>query len=284
MDVIDGLGQKGVIDTIEMHTSGEPTRIVVAGYPVLEGRTLLEKRTDARNKYDSIRTRLMREPRGHADMYGAILVNDTELTDRGEADIGVLFCHNEGYSTMCGHATIALGRFLVDTQDTKVFPRRKQLNFDSAANTTVIRLHAPCGLVHVRVPTKDGIRSDAGLPVTFRSVPSFASAVNVSVPIPIEQRWATLRALERESVTVDVAYGGAFYAIVSCEQLGFPLGLGGGYQMREFDEATKILKSCLSSRRELFQHPDTMEPRTGYFCWVNNQFICATVLRLPDIH
>jgi len=98
------------IRCIEMHTTGEPTRIVYAGYPALSG-TLLEQRALASEKYDHLRRRLILEPRGHRDMYGAVLRQSTELVDAGLADIGVIFMTNDGYSNMCGHATIALGRF-----------------------------------------------------------------------------------------------------------------------------------------------------------------------------
>src|ERR1051326_2946907 len=91
------------IECVEMHSTGEPTRIVVKGYPSLDG-TLLQQRAQAKVQHDHVRKRLMLEPRGHADMYGAILRPETELTASGYAHIGVLFMHNEGYSTMCGHA------------------------------------------------------------------------------------------------------------------------------------------------------------------------------------
>jgi trans-L-3-hydroxyproline dehydratase len=100
---------KEAITSVEMHTTGEPTRIIINGYPALSG-TLLQQRAEALAKHDHIRKRLMLEPAGHSDMYGAILCRRTELTDNGGAHIGVLFTHNDGYSTMCGHATIALGR------------------------------------------------------------------------------------------------------------------------------------------------------------------------------
>ena len=98
------------ITTVEMHTAGEPVRIVTGGYPPLEGATLLAKRRFAEQRLDHLRRLLMAEPRGHADMYGALLVEP----DLAEADLAVLFLHNEGYSTMCGHAVIALARFAVE--------------------------------------------------------------------------------------------------------------------------------------------------------------------------
>ncbi|KAJ7471405.1 proline racemase [Mycena galericulata] len=250
-----------------MHTSGEPTRIVVKGYPNLEGDTLLEKRRCAREKHDDIRKRLMREPRGHGEMYGAILVRETELTRSGEADIGVLFCHNEGYSTMCGHATIALGRFLIDTHDLAVFPRRDSLKHDKATSLTALRLHAPCGVVHLSVYTDEG-HSDASRPVSFLGVPSFVTARDVEVEIPPAVQWARLRAARRSHVKVDIAYGGAFYALISAEELGFPSGLRTGtgddaaYASGSSIRQRLALKRVLYPRKELFAHPT--EPDLEY--------------------
>ena len=98
------------IETLDAHTAGEPLRIITGGLPVISGATVLEKRRYFQEHLDHIRTGLMWEPRGHADMYGAVL---TEPND-AEADFGVFFLHNEGYSTMCGHAVIALATALLE--------------------------------------------------------------------------------------------------------------------------------------------------------------------------
>src|SRR5215471_18149164 len=97
------------ISTIDMHTGGEPLRVIVAGLPPIDGRTVLEKRSYFREHYDHIRTGIMWEPRGHADMYGAV------VTQSVDADFDVFFLHNEGYSTMCGHAIIALVKLVLET-------------------------------------------------------------------------------------------------------------------------------------------------------------------------
>ena len=86
------------LTTVEMHTAGEPVRIVTGGWPTPEGRTILDKRRHAKEQQDHLRQLLMAEPRGHADMYGALLVPP----DAPQADLAVLFMHNEGWSTMCG--------------------------------------------------------------------------------------------------------------------------------------------------------------------------------------
>ena len=100
-----------ILSTVEMHTGGEPTRIVVDGWPKFDGKTLLDKRREAKERFDHLRRGLMLEPRGHDGMYGALLVEP----DHPEADLAVLFMHNEGCQTMCGHATIALARWAVES-------------------------------------------------------------------------------------------------------------------------------------------------------------------------
>ncbi|ETN44731.1 uncharacterized protein HMPREF1541_10401 [Cyphellophora europaea CBS 101466] len=244
----------GVISCVEMHTSGEPTRIVYAGHPQLTG-TLLEQRAEAKAKYDHIRRRLNWEPRGHFDMYGAILRPETELTATGKAHIGVLFTTNDGYSTMCGHATIALGRLLVDS-DERIFAQRSKLEYDPESQTTQVKLHAPCGLLDVTVPTlKDGRRSDPSRPVSFTSVPSFATGISVNIPIGPEYQWPELRG--RHSVTADFSYGGAFFCLISLGELGFS-GRLNQVDLAKTNIATKKLKAAIVANpdlQSLFQHP-----------------------------
>jgi len=185
------------VTTIEMHTGGEPLRIVTSGYPKLRGRRLLDKRRDALAHHDAFRRLLMHEPRGHAEMYGAVLVEP----DDPAADLAVLFLHGEGYSTMCGHAVIALGRWAVDTGLVA-----------ATEPETEVAIQAPCGLVRARVQ----VHSVGGAPktgaVSFRSVPSFAFAREIVVDTA---EWGPLQ--------LDIAYGGAFYAIVPADNIGLDL-------------------------------------------------------------
>ncbi|HSH99375.1 MAG TPA: proline racemase family protein [Reyranella sp.] len=174
-----------ILSTVEMHTGGEPTRIVVDGWPRLAGRTLLDKRREARERFDGLRRGLMLEPRGHDGMYGALLV----APDHPEADLAVLFMHNEGWSTMCGHATIALARWAVDSGRVK---------------GPTVRLQCPCGLVVASVAADGAVR--------FESVPSFVYALDRIAPTAT---WGP--------VTVDIAYGGAFYAFLSADSIGLDL-------------------------------------------------------------
>jgi len=181
------------LETVEMHTGGEPVRLVVAGYPPVPGATLLAKRRHAREHLDHLRRLLIFEPRGHYDMYGAIPVEP----DHPEAHLAVLFIHNEGYSTMCGHAVIALGRWAVDTGRV---PRCEP--------ETLVNIQCPCGLVRARVEVRGG-RAGA---VRFESVPAFAFALDHPVEVP---GFGTL--------AVDVGYGGAFYAILPAASVGLDI-------------------------------------------------------------
>src|SRR5215468_9490697 len=140
------------ITTIDMHTGGEPLRVFTSGLPPIEGRTVLEKRTFFRDHYDHIRTATMWEPRGHADMYGAV------ITPSLDADLDVFFLHNEGYSTMCGHAVIALTKLVFETGII-----RKE------GNNPEITINVPAGQVRAQATIKDG-KVQA---VSFRNVPSF---------------------------------------------------------------------------------------------------------------
>lgn len=187
----------GTIETVEMHTGGEPVRIVTSGYPPVPGATILDKRRYARAHLDHLRRMLIFEPRGHYDMYGVLPVEP----DLPEADLAVLFMHNEGYSTMCGHATIALGRYAVDTGIVApVVPE------------TIVRLQCPCGLVLVRAAVEETPAGFTTGSVSFESVPSFAFALDRHADVPGIGR-----------VPYDIGYGGAFYALVNVSAIGLDL-------------------------------------------------------------
>ncbi len=175
------------IETVEMHTGGEPVRIVTKGYPAIPGGTILEKRRFARDRLDAFRRLIMFEPRGHYDMYGVLPV----APDMPEADMAVLFIHNEGYSTMCGHATIALGRYALD----------RGLIAPDAQGIARLKLQCPCGLVEVSVEQDGRAR--------FVSVPAFAFALDREIDVPGKGR-----------IKLDIGYGGAFYAFLPAAAFG----------------------------------------------------------------
>lgn len=173
------------ITTIDAHTAGEPLRIVTGGYPPLPGSTMLAKRRHARDHHDDLRRLLMLEPRGHADMYGAVLTDP--VTDDG--DVGVLFLHNEGYSTMCGHGIIAVVKVGLEQS---LFATREAAN---------VKIDTPAGRVTATPHWSDTGSSVAS--VSFLNVPSFVLARNVVLNDP-----------ELGELRCDIAYGGAFYAYV----------------------------------------------------------------------
>ena len=162
---------------------------------------------------------------------------------------------------MCGHATIALGRFLVDTHDVDLLPPRRSLQYSPESGMSTIRLHAPCGVVRVNVPTTlDGKQADGAKPVRFISVPSFVSRKNLAFWISHEDARITLR-LEHpdhrggSTISISFAYGGALYAIVSARELALDLNI---HKLEQLQEAARnvlvILRSQLD-RRRLFQDP-----------------------------
>ncbi|HUG88364.1 MAG TPA: proline racemase family protein, partial [Actinomycetota bacterium] len=178
------------IETTDYHTAGEPFRIVTGGVPSLEGASILDKRAFAADRLDDVRRLLIHEPRGHADMYGCFV---TEPEDEG-ADLGVVFFHNAGYSTACGHGTIALVTWALESGrlDAAALPREN--------GEVRVVVDVPSG----RLPTWARLEDGRVRSVRFRNVPSFCGA----------------RGIEVAGVTADVSYGGAFYASVRAAGAG----------------------------------------------------------------
>jgi proline racemase len=212
------------VAAIDMHTGGEPLRVFVSGLPEIRGTTVLEKRRFFRDNYDHLRTALLWEPRGHADMYGAI------ITPSADADADVFFLHNEGYSTMCGHAIIALTRFLTETgMIRKTGPLQE------------IVLNVPAGRVRARALMEKERH------VVFRNVPSFVYRQDQYVDVT---GFGTLR--------YDVAYGGAFYAFVEAADLGLPLTPD---RLPALIDAGRRIKAAVMSALEI-THP--FEPELSF--------------------
>ncbi|HMQ51908.1 MAG TPA: proline racemase family protein [Anaerolineae bacterium] len=178
------------ITAIDLHTAGEPLRVILEGLPPLAGTTILERRRYAKAYFDHWRTALMWEPRGHADMYGCLITAPVSP----EADLGVLFLHNEGYSSMCGHGIIAIAKLVVETG---LVPLQEP--------ETTVKIDTPAGLVtaHARVVAGQ-VKS-----VYFHNVPSFVVALAETVEVPGLGR-----------VHYDLAFGGAFYVYVQAEAVG----------------------------------------------------------------
>ncbi|MBV8144260.1 MAG: proline racemase family protein, partial [Gammaproteobacteria bacterium] len=187
------------ITVIDMHTGGEPLRVITAGLPPIPGRTVLEKRRYFREHLDHLRTGLMWEPRGHADMYGAV------ISASSVADFDVFFLHNEGYSTMCGHAIIALTKLVLEAG---LAPAQSERVQSEAEREVRLTFSVPAGLIHARARLRAGRAHD----MSFRNVPSFVYAPDREVEVAGVGR-----------VRFDVAYGGAFYALVEAAPLGLEL-------------------------------------------------------------
>ncbi len=217
------------ITTLDMHAAGEPLRIVTGGLAELEGTTILERRRYMRKHFDHVRRALMWEPRGHYDMYGAVL---TPPVSDG-ADVGVLFMHNEGYSTMCGHGVIALVTALVDTG---ALPAR--------GGETPVTLDTPAGVVRATAHLgEDGRVSH----VSFLNVPSYLHARDVALRIP-----------GTGEITADIVFGGAFYAVLPAGRLGLELTTS---NHAELVRGAEEVKRAVNDTRPI-THPS--EPDLGF--------------------
>jgi proline racemase len=215
------------IAATDYHTAGEPFRIVTDGVPAIAGATVRERRETAcvDPELNRIRTLLGHEPRGHADMYGGFLVPP----DDDGAAFGVIFWHKDGYSTACGHGTIALGVWAADTG-------RVRCNPDGL---TDVPIDVPSGRVLARVRRAGG-RTVA---VTFRSVPSYVLARQVGL------------STSRGDVVVDVSYGGAIYASLDARSVGLRVNPEGYAQLLDLGREIRRTLDRTSSAR----HPD--DPR-----------------------
>jgi proline racemase len=218
-----------VVTTIDYHTAGEPFRIVTGGVDPIPGATILEKRRSAQEHFDDVRAFLVNEPRGHADMYGCFV---TEPVADG-SDLGVLFFHNAGFSTACGHGTIALATAALETG---MLPTR--------GTETELRIDVPSGTLPVTATVDNG-RVDA---VRFRNVPAFVHAQDVSVET------------SRGRLSVDVAYGGAFYASLHAAAAGLAVE---PRDLPALIDLGRELKRGLEAELEIV-HPEEPELRDVY--------------------
>lgn len=178
------------ITTIDTHTAGEPLRIITSGIPELLGDTILAKRMYMIENYDYIRKQLMWEPRGHADMYGCIITSPVTP----EADFGVIFMHNEGYSSMCGHGIIALTKVAIESGLVK-----------TSEPQTTVKIDSPAGLITATGRIENGKVKK----VSFQNVPSYVVALDSEIEI-----------LEYGKIKYDLAFGGAYYAYVQAADVG----------------------------------------------------------------
>lgn len=211
----------GRIKTIDAHTAGEPLRIILSGIPKLHGNSILEYRRYMQENLDHLRTALMFEPRGHADMYGCILTPPVNP----ESNFGIIFLHNEGYSTMCGHGIIAITKVVLETG---MLPMQEP--------ETIIKIDTPAGLITSHAAITNGKVNH----VYFHNVPSFVLDMDATIDVP-----------GLGSVRYDIAFGGAFYAFVKAEDAGvrcIP------------DDYRQLIEKGMAIKRAIMQERDIPHP------------------------
>jgi proline racemase len=211
------------ITVVDSHTGGEPFRLVVDGLPDIVGATILERRRYARENLDWLRKTLMWEPRGHADMYGGWMVPP----ETPDGDIGILFTHNEGFSTMCGHGIIALAKISLETGI-----------LEAKDEEATLRIDTPAGRVLSTSTIEDGLVTCT----SFENVPSFVTTLDSAVETE-----------DFGPVSYDLAFGGAFYAFVDAPGIGLDLGEASDLAVAGRKIKTAIMESTV------IEHPHTPE-------------------------
>jgi len=182
-----------VINAIDSHTMGEPTRVVVGGIPNLKGKTMSEKKQYLVDELDYLRTAIMHEPRGHRDMFGSLITQPCNP----EADFGIIFMDGGGYLNMCGHGSIGGATVAIETGMV-------------AANEpyTEIAMDTPAGLVKANAKVTDGkVQS-----VSIVNVPSFLYKKDVTIDVP-----------KLGELTLDISFGGSFFALVDVTKVGLEI-------------------------------------------------------------
>lgn len=182
-----------IFETIDSHTMGEPTRIVTTGFPDLVGNTMIERKKYLEEYFDHFRTALMLEPRGHKDMFGAIVTKPVSE----EADLGVIFMDTGGYLNMCGHGSIGLSTVAVETGMVEV-----------TEPFTDVVLEAPAGLIHARVKVENG----RAVETSILNVPAFVYCKDQEIEIE-----------GYGNIGVDIAFGGSFFALIDAEKIGLTI-------------------------------------------------------------
>lgn len=182
-----------IFKAIDSHTMGEPTRIIYEGFPELIGNTMMERKEYLEKNYDHYRKALMLEPRGHRDMFGALLTTPVHK----EADLGVIFMDSGGYLNMCGHGSIGCATVAVEAG---FIPVKEPY--------TDVVLDAPAGLIRARAKIKNGKAEE----VSILNVPSFLYRENINLELE-----------EYGRITFDISFGGSFFALVDSEEIGIPI-------------------------------------------------------------
>ena len=202
------------IVTVDMHTAGEPLRILVSGAPEIPGKNVIQRREYCKSQLEHLRTLLIWEPRGHADMYGCILTPPNEKFIGDQADFGVLFLHNEGYSSMCGHGIIAVTKLVVESEWVP-----------AVEPITTVKIDSPAGRITAWATVKGGQVTS----VSFENVPAFVAMADQRVNVG-----------SLGLIHFDLAYGGAYYAYVDIEQFDFAMAKKNVEQLIDVGRRIKV--------------------------------------------
>ncbi len=222
MSNIDG---STMISTIDYHTGGEPFRIVIGGIPAPVGKTVLDRREYCHEHLDDVRAFLINEPRGHADMYGCFVTPpDPDEGRDGVGSFGMVFFHNDGFSTACGHGTIAGVTWAIESKRIAAVEPVTELWVDVPSGR--LRVHADVTAAKVQQ-------------VRFENVPSFVSETDLLVTTT------------HGDFVVDVSYGGAFYASADVAQLGVTITP---------ENLPKLIDAGRMIKRALDEHESTRHP------------------------
>lgn len=231
------------ITTIDAHTAGEPLRIVTAGLPLIPGKTILEKRRYILENLDHLRKLLMLEPRGHSGMYGCIVTPPT--TEDG--DFGVLFMHNEGLSTMCGHGIIAVTKVAVEIG-----------LVEAEGEKIAIKIDSPAG----RITSHATIRNGRVVDVSFENVPSFVYAMDVEVDLS-----------GIGNVLVDIAFGGAFYVYADSIKLGVKVAP---------EHIDRLVELGTELKHKIMEKMDVAHPLEPDLKGIYGTIICEPAVKTAD--
>jgi len=232
---------KHYISCIDAHTGGEPLRIIISGFPPIPGKTILEKRKYVNDHYDGLRKMLMLEPRGHSGMYGCILT--PPVTSDG--DFGVLFTHNEGLSSMCGHGIIGVTKVVLETG---IIIAKEGIN--------TLKIDSPAG----RITSYADVENGRVQRVRFHNVPCFVYKENINVEVD-----------GIGNVSADIVYCGAFYAYVDAEKLGLKVSPEYGDELVR--RGMEIKRKVWADEGE-FRHPTEKG-----ITWLYGTIICDPVRR-----
>lgn len=232
-----------MITTIDAHAAGEPLRIITSGFPPLPGATILERRRYLRENLDHLRRMLMLEPRGHSGMYGCLLTQPASP----DADFGVIFMHNEGYSTMCGHGIIAVTKVAAQTGLIEV-----------GEGSRLVKIDAPAGRINAYVRIQNGRVVD----VCFENVPSFAYALDQSVEVH-----------GLGEISVDIAFGGAFYAYVDAAALGVAV---------EIEQLDRLVELGVAIKQKVMAQIEISHPGDPDLGFLYGTIICDQVRETKD--